>query len=68
MTGVNIVIPFAGRALKPGHLTLSGMMRGEEEQKTKSLRAQQVGEIAALDDPRFSQATAEAACGSSTTS
>lgn len=62
VTGVNIVIPFAGRARKTGHLTLSGMMaRGEEEQKSKSLYAlSKLGEIVTLDDPRFSEGTAEA--------
>ena len=62
VTGMKIVIPFAGRALKTGRFPLAGMMaRGEEEQKAKSLYAlSKLGEIASLDDPRFSEETAEA--------
>jgi pimeloyl-ACP methyl ester carboxylesterase len=60
--GIAIVIPYAGRALKTGHLTLSGMMaRGEEEQKVKSIYAlSNVGKVTTLDDPRFAEDTAEA--------
>jgi pimeloyl-ACP methyl ester carboxylesterase len=59
---VDVVIPFAGRALKTGKLTLTGMMaRGEEAQKTKSIYAlSRLGEIARLDDPRFAENVAEA--------
>ena len=62
VTGMDIVIPFAGRALKTGHLTLSGMQASDDEdQKTTSLYAvSKVGEIASLDDARFSSENAEA--------
>ena len=58
----DIVIPTAGRALKTGLLTLSGMMaRGEEAQKAKSIYAiSKLGELAKLDDPRFAENVAEA--------
>jgi pimeloyl-ACP methyl ester carboxylesterase len=61
VSGLDVVIPFAGRARREGHLTLSGMMaRGDDEQKARSLFAlSKVGEVAALVDPRFSQASAE---------
>lgn len=62
VTGLRIVIPFAGRALKTGHITLSALMaRGEEEQKAKSLYAlSKLAEVVSLNDPRFAPATAEA--------
>jgi pimeloyl-ACP methyl ester carboxylesterase len=62
VTGVNIVIPVAGRALKTGHLTLRGMMaRDEAEQQIKSIYAlSKLGEITTLDDPRFAETIAEA--------
>jgi pimeloyl-ACP methyl ester carboxylesterase len=61
VSGLDVLIPFAGRARREGHLTLSGMMaRADDEQKARSLFAlSKVGEVAALVDPRFSQASAE---------
>ncbi|MEB2285872.1 MAG: hypothetical protein OZ922_14440 [Myxococcales bacterium] len=60
-TGIDIVIPFAGRPLRTGTYTLQGLMaRGEEEQKIKSIYAlSHAGELTTLDDPRFAEATAE---------
>ena len=60
--GIGIVIPYAGRALATGRLTLSGMMaRGEEEQKIKSIFAlSKLGEVVTLDDPRFADDAAAA--------
>jgi pimeloyl-ACP methyl ester carboxylesterase len=59
---LDIVIPFGGRALKTGKLTLTGMMaRGEDAQKAKSIYAiSKLGEIVRLDDPRFSDDVATA--------
>lgn len=61
VTGMSIVIPFAGRALRTGHITLSGMMaRGEDEQKITSLYAvSKLGEVTPLADPRFAEDVAE---------
>lgn len=62
VANLNLVIPSAGRALKKGYLTLAGMMaRGEEAQKAKSIYAlSKLGEIAALDEPRFTDDAATA--------
>lgn len=59
---LDIVIPFAGRALKTGKLTLTGMMaRGEEAQKSRSIYAlAKLGEIVTLDDARFTDDVANA--------
>lgn len=59
--GVHIVIPFAGRALRTGHITLSGMMaRPEDEQQMTSLYAvSKLGEVTTLADPRFAEDVAE---------
>ncbi len=62
VANVDITVPEAGRALETGRLTLQGLMaRGEEAQKSKSIYAlSKVGEIAALDDPRFADDVATA--------
>ncbi len=61
VTGMSIVVPFAGRALRTEYLTLSGLMaRGDEEQKTRSIYAlSKLGEVTTLADPRFSEDSAE---------
>lgn len=62
VSGLDIVIPFAGRPLKTGTYTLQGLMaRGEEEQKMKSIFAlSKLGELASLDDLRFADDAAAA--------
>jgi len=61
LSGMHIVIPFAGRALRTGHITLSGMMaRGDEAQQTKSLYSMsKLGEVTTLADSRFTEDVAE---------
>ncbi len=60
--GIDVVIPFAGRALESGHITLAGMMaRSPADQQRKSLYAMsQLGKVTTLADPHFADATAEA--------
>lgn len=60
--GVDLVIPFAGRALETGRITLAGMMaRSPEEQQRKSIFAMsQLGKVTTLDDQRFADEAAEA--------
>jgi pimeloyl-ACP methyl ester carboxylesterase len=59
---LDVVIPFEGRALKTGKLTLTGLMaRGEDAQRAKSIYAiSKLGEIVSLNDPRFSDEVATA--------
>jgi pimeloyl-ACP methyl ester carboxylesterase len=59
---IDIVIPFTGRALRTGRMTLAGMMaRTPEDQQRKSLYAMsQLGTVTTLDDPRFADDTATA--------
>jgi pimeloyl-ACP methyl ester carboxylesterase len=55
VAGMNIVVPLAGRALRSGRFTLSGLMaRGAEDQQGRSIYAlSAVGKVTTLDDPRF---------------
>ena len=52
---LHLVIPFAGRPLRSGRFTLSGLMaRTPEDQQRKSIFAlSQLGKVTTLDDPRF---------------
>ncbi len=60
VAGIKIVIPYAGRALRTGRLSLSGLMpRPDESQKAKSIYAlAKLGDIVTLDDARFADEVA----------
>ena len=55
VTGLAIVVPRAGRALRSGRFVMSGMTarETEEQQRTSIFALSAVGTVAALDDPRF---------------
>ena len=55
VTGLAIVVPRAGRALRSGRFVMSGMTarETEEQRRTSIFALSAVGTVAALDDPRF---------------